>query len=281
MDLFETSGSRLRSLYEACKKVSIIDGATPAQVHRTMILEKILEKILLHDHSILLLLGPIPKQMQELDVSMIASAARNIMEAANLYFHLSQRGLSAEQVEARICVMVRNELVNEIDITEKLGVSRECFHSQVNHLYLDVSAKDFLKDPQFAQLPANAQAQVLSGRKPAFQMTSPGILKPDMESAVYNLFSNSLHGLHLGLSSNSVNKAPVFRNFFGADKLILISLLVSRIYTAHVVKDYLNLRKPLNSLLSPEEKALIKACMSTAELDEYLDQLRAEYERPL
>lgn len=92
--------------------------------------------------------------------------------------------------------------------------------------------------------------------------------------------SNSVHGLHMGLSSNSVNNAPGFRNFFSAEKVVLISLQVSRIYTAHVVKDYLNLRKQLNSLLDPEEKAMIKACMSAEDLDEYIDWLRSEYEKP-
>ena len=280
MNLFGNTYTKLQSLYAACRKISIIDAAKPARVHRTMILEKILEKILLHDHSILLLLGPIPDHMEELDASLIASATRNIMESTNLYFHLSQRGLSPEEVEMRISIMLRNETQNEIDITKKLGISQNSFNTQIRQWYFKKSAEDFREDPQFAQLPANVQAQVLSGRKPAFRMGSPQILQPDIESAVYNLLSNSVHGLHLGLNSNSLNYTLAFRNFFSTEKLILISLQVSCIYTAHVVKDYLNLRKPLNSLLTPEEKALIKECLSTAELDGYLDQLRVQYEEP-
>ena len=69
-----------------------------------------LEKILLHDHSILLLLSVVPEQIQELDVSLIASAARNIMETTNIYFHISQRGIDTDSIEFRVDTMVLNEI---------------------------------------------------------------------------------------------------------------------------------------------------------------------------
>lgn len=57
------------------------------------------EKMLLHDHSILRLTDVLSEQgAQELDVSLIASAARSIMETANLYFHMAQRKISPRSI---------------------------------------------------------------------------------------------------------------------------------------------------------------------------------------
>ena len=244
-----------------------------------MILEKLLEKILLHDNSILLLLRVIPERTPELDVSLIASAARNIMETTNFYFHLSQRGLDASNIEFRVETMVLNELYNEIDITKKFGFSQDCKHAQINNWYTKGALQRFQNFPQFLQLSENEKVQVLSGRKSTFQRKPPNILQEQMESAIYNLLSNSLHSLPLGLSNNSINRRPFFNNFFRAEQLLVISLQVSYIYTAHVVKDYLNLRKHLYSSLTQEERTRLKAYMSTTDLLNYIHTLSMEYEK--
>lgn len=110
-------------------------------------------------------------------------------------------------------------------------------------------------------------------------MKSPHILQEQMESAIYNLLSNSLHSLPLGLSNNSINCTPFFNNFFQPDQLLVIALQVGYIYTAHVVKDYLNLRKHLYSLLTEEEKKTLKSYMSTTDLVNFIHALSREYEK--
>lgn len=279
MNIFKVSLSKLQTLYSFSKKISIIDSAKRASTQRTVTLEKMVEKILLHDHSILLLLSVVPEKIQELDVSLIASAARNIMETANIYFYISQRGIDIDTIEFRVDTMILNEIYNEIDITKKLGFSQDCVHAQINHFYYNSAPKRFQKFSQFVQLSTNEQAQVLSGRKSTFQMKSPHILQEQMESAIYNLLSNSVHSLPLGLSNNSMNRALFFSNFFHAERLLVIALQVGYIYTAHVVKDYLNLRKSLYSLLTPEEKKTLNSYMSIADLENYIHTLRAEYEK--
>ena len=279
MNTFKVSLSRLQTLYSFSKKISIIDSTNRASTQRTMTLEKMLEKILLHDHSILLLLSVVPEQIQELDVSLIASAARNIMETANIYFHISQRGIDTDTIEFRVGTMILNEVYNEIDITKKLGFSQDCVHAQINHFYYNSAPERFQKLPQFTQLSTNEQAHILSGRKSTFQMKSPHILPEQMESAIYNLLSNSVHSLPLGLGNNSINRTSFFRNFFHTERLLVVALQVGYIYTAHVVKDYLNLRKPLYSLLTPEEKKTLNSYMSIADLENYIHILRAEYEK--
>lgn len=127
MNIFQVSLSRLQTLYSFSKKISIIDSAKRASTQRTIALEKMLEKILLHDHSILVLLSVVPKQIQEFDVSLIASAARNIMETANIYFHISQRGIDTDTIKFRVETMALNEIYNEIDITKNLASHRIVF----------------------------------------------------------------------------------------------------------------------------------------------------------
>ena len=70
MNIFQVSLSRLQTLYSFSRKISIIDSAKRASTQRTIELEKMLEKILLHDHSILVLLSVVPEQIQEFDVSL-------------------------------------------------------------------------------------------------------------------------------------------------------------------------------------------------------------------
>lgn len=110
MSILKDSLTRLETLYSFSKRVSIIDSAKRATTQRTILLEKMLEKILLHDHSILFLLSVIPAQPLELDVSLIASAARNIMETTNIYFHMSQRGIDTSSMEFRVETIVLNEI---------------------------------------------------------------------------------------------------------------------------------------------------------------------------
>ena len=110
MSILQDSYVKLKNFYSFSRRISLIDSAESARVQRTMLLEK----ILLHDHSILLLLSTIPDQTSELDVSMIASAARNIMETTNIYFHISQRGIDTSALEPRVETMVLNEIYNEI-----------------------------------------------------------------------------------------------------------------------------------------------------------------------
>ena len=71
----------------------------------------------------------------------------------------------------------------------------------------------------------------------------------------------------------------IFSSFFHEERLLVIALQVGYIYTAHVVKDYLNLRKPLYSLLTPEEKKALNSYVSIGDLENYIHTLRAEYEK--
>ena len=280
LDFYPDSLNKLNILYSFSKKISIIDGAKPATNRRTEILEKTVEKILLHDKSILTLLFSLASNsINEIDVSLIASATRNIMESANQFFYVSERGLSTEELNFRMDIMHRNEVVNIIDIANKLGFSQNCFRAGLDKGYLDHLNNEFKESAKYLELKNHEITHILSGRKPTFQAKPIRILENEIESAVFNLLSNSVHGFRLGLVSNSFNKTSAFHNFFNTEQLLVLSLIVSRIYTAHVVKDYLDLRKRLYSLLEPNEKSLLKSYMSCDDLSSYIQVIRSQYEK--
>ena len=129
--------------------------------------------------------------------------------------------------------MVLNEIYNKIEITKKLGFSQNCEHAKINTWYFRSAPQRFQKFPEFVQYSKNEKNQIVSERKPAFQIKSPSILQEQAESAIYNLLSNSVHGLPLGLGSNSINYTYFFHSFFKAEQLLVISLQISCVYTAY------------------------------------------------
>lgn len=279
--MIKTVYRELNVLYEIVKKVTIISGSPRAGSLRTLQLEKIVEKVVLHVRSILLLIDGNRGCFEEWDVALIASAARNIMDSVNLYFHIAERGISEDQKQLRFFTLYINGQRNTESIANKLGFSKDCERVDIEKFCFKQLLEEVKALPSFIALTSDEQAQVLSGCKAAFRLQSPGILDLNTESAVFNLLSNSIHGLFVGLGNNSINANGVFSGFFGVIRLMIVSLLIARLYTARMVKDYLDLRKKLYRLLNAEEKQMLKNFCSSDDLDTYLQQIRTEYESPI
>lgn len=272
---------QLNVVYEIVKKVTLISDSPRAGNLRTLQLEKIVEKVVLHVRSILLLIDGNRGCFEELDIALIASATRNIMDSVNLYFHIAERGLSEDQKQLRFLTLYINGQRNSQSIANKFGFSNDCERIAIEKFSFNRVLEEVEALPAFMSLTSDKQAQVLSDCKAAFRLHSPGILDLNTESAVFNLLSNSTHGLFVGLGNNSINASCLFVGFFEVIRLITISLLVDRLYTARMVKDYLDLRKKLYRLLDVEEKQLLKKYCSPNDLDTYLQQLHVEYESPI
>ena len=69
LEIYPESLEKLCKLYWFSKKVTMIDGVKPAATSRTKISEKIIEKILLHNRSIIHLLSLATQHIQEVDIS--------------------------------------------------------------------------------------------------------------------------------------------------------------------------------------------------------------------
>ncbi len=265
---------------------SIGEKITPINSHyvkragalRTLQLENIVEKMVLHGKSIVYCFLKGKENINELDISLIASATRNIMDITNLYIHISERKIGHDEIELRFNTMFLNGLINLQDIYDKLNFSKTCFHARLESGTILHTRETIKNSSSFKSKEKPVQDQILSGRKAAVKVTPHRILNKNIESAIYNVLSNSVHGLFIGLGSNSVNNNVFYNNFFTAIRLLTLSLQTAVLYISFVVKDYLDLRKRLYSELSPEEKSLITELKSDSAVLSYIDELRSEFE---
>ena len=106
----------LNELYNIGKKVSLVSGSKRATTIKSAQAEKVVEKVLLHCNSIIKLFNVGQNEYSELDIALIASATRNIMDAANIYFYISERGISAEESNFRYNLQLLNYNKNIKDI---------------------------------------------------------------------------------------------------------------------------------------------------------------------
>ena len=117
----------LQELYDIGKKISLIDGNERATTIRAAQAEKVVEKVLLHCGSILKLLSLDKGNYADLDIALVASAARNIIDSANIYFYVSERGISEEEVKFRYNLQFLNYDKNIKNIFGKLNFSLTSF----------------------------------------------------------------------------------------------------------------------------------------------------------
>lgn len=270
----------LKTLYAIGKKLTPIDGVTPprAQALRTLQLENMVEKIVLHGGSMLACFQRGKENINELDISLILSAARNIMDSTNLYFHISQRGIGKDEIELRFSTLFINARFNLQDIYSKLNFSDTCFRARIESGSIEKITKEIKASPAFAAKSSAVQAQILAGRRAAVDVQPHGILDKNIESALYNLFSNSVHGLFVGLGNYSLSANPLYTNFFSAFRVLTLAFQTTVIYTAYVLKDYVNLRKRLYRHLTEEEKKALLTLKSTQALTNYLSLLKTDFE---
>lgn len=274
-DIFE-SYNELKQLYNAGKKVSIINTGITISSIRSTHLEKIVEKTLLHCKSIISLVEGSRKNHKELDVALAASAARNIIDCTNLYFYLAERKISPEQMNLRFDAMYINQVENETDICKKLDYKMGDYKSTLTMSAINRCKNEIMGMPSFICLSDKEKARVLSGK---ILFRENNIIGKRIESALYNLFSNSIHSLYIGLGNNSLTNSCLYNTFFSTDILLAFTLYISIIYTANILLDYLNLRKRLYKLLSKDEKMLIKRLKSPEKLLAFVDELRGVYQK--
>lgn len=234
-------------------KVSLSELGITSRTFNTMYLEKLFDKISLNFHSMIRLSREIPEN--KLDIGTLASCARNIMESTNIFYYFSTAFSNKELLKFRHMIYGLNGTRNSDDIMEKLDISWDDpfgfgeFGRQSEILIIK-------ENEYFKSLSADDKKSALSGSKRFYDMKSPRIVDENIESACYNLFSNSIHSLYGGISSNSLN--PSYFNS-KTDSVFLLSLAfeISSIYYANVIKEYLKKRHQLRKHLSPDEQETV------------------------
>lgn len=276
-----TNNSRIRleelkELYDIGKKVSLITENKRATTLRAAEAEKIVEKVLLHCNSIIKLFCIGLNDYTELDFALIASAARNIMDCGNVYFYISERGISEEEVNFRYNLQLLNYDKNIKDIFQKFGFRLDSFKMRL----IDFGfVKEEIKNSSiYLKASNNEKSMILSG-KHFFKRKRIGIFSQDLESAIFNMLSNSVHSFYIGLSNNSIKTPGVFASYIDSLMLCIVSIETALIYTANILNDYLLLRRQLSRKVTKEERDKIKRLMSTEYLNDYLDNQKSEFDK--
>ncbi len=125
------------------------------------------------------------------------------------------------------------------------------------------------------------QSHILTGSKPTYKRGDIGILEKDVESGLYNIFSSSIHSLYMGLGTSSIRHSLVYNGKITGIMILELSIETAIIYTAHVLKDYLNLRKRYYNHLSDNDKSDLKELMGCEDLNILLDSYREEFSKNL
>ena len=125
----------LNHIYGIGYKISPIGCDMRAGALRTLLLEKYVEKMLLHTNSIINLFQEIDHDKQEyelFDISLIASAARNIMETANMYCYFSERKITQDELEFRHRIAALNEYISNHHYIAHFPKSQDLYPGNVH-----------------------------------------------------------------------------------------------------------------------------------------------------
>ena len=268
----------LKELYEIGKKVSLITENKRATTLRSAEAEKIVEKVLLHCNSIIQLFCIGLKDYTEFDFALIASAARNIMDCGNVYFYIAERGISEEDVNFRYNLQVLNYDKNIKDIFRKFDFPMNSFKMRLNDF--GFIREEIKNSSIYLNASNNEKSMILSGKQ-FFKRKRVGIFSQDLESAIFNMLSNSVHSFYIGMSNNSTKTPGVFASYIDSIMLCIVSIETTLIYTANILNDYLLLRKQLNKKVEKEERDKIKRLMSTEYLINYLNIQKNEFDKEI
>lgn len=258
----------LQKIYDIGKKISLIDQNKRATTIRAAQAEKVVEKVLLHCGSIVKLLSIDKEDYAELDIALVASAARNIIDSANIYFYVSERGISEEEVNLRYNMQILNYYKNIKNIFGKLDFSLTS--SRMRLIDAENIRNEIKNSKIYLQADSNERSLMLSGKQ-FINKPDMKILDYNIESGIYNLLSNSTHSFYIGLSNNSLSKSGIFASYIDFIMLAIIAVETAIIYTANIINDYMILRKKLGKKLSENERVIVKSLMEPDYIYEYLE----------
>ena len=267
---------QLKELYNIGKKVSLlVENKKPTTI-RSWQAEKVVEKVLLHCNSIIKLFAIGMEDYSELDIGLVASASRNIMDAGNIYFYITERGISEEEVEFRYNLQSLNYEKNIKDIFKKLDFPMDSFWIRV--LDSHSAAEEIKKSSIYVKADNNGKSSILSGKQ-LFNKKPVGIFDRELESAIYNILSNSIHSFYIGLSNNSIQRSGIFASYIDSVMLSIIAVEVAIVYAAHIINDYLLLRRQLSKKITDGERDKIRELMDIGYLSDYLEAKRNEFRK--
>lgn len=247
---------------------------------RSYFSEVIYEKSLLNANSIINL---IPNSNQDnyeeaqkyLDISSVASLSRNLIEIHNVFNYMCERGISSDEFEFRFYLFSYHQHLSSEKIIATLGIPKSTGY--LAGYGLSYSQNMLLNNSIYISLSDGLKKEIQKGKKPFFfdrvqKRHSP--ISKEIESGIFNLLSNSVHSLPIGLFNNSSYPGD---SHLDRSNLAFIALETSILYFSSVALRYIKLRNKLSKILTSEDVFFIKEMTQNDNLMSWIKQ-RADLE---
>ena len=260
--------SSLETLVTACESLESGSKRVRPLSVRTHYAAAYFAKATLHGRSICSLLGEI-KARRYADVAGICALARSLIETHNVFLYLVESGIGADELELRVTLAQLNQAVDLIRISEALEWGSE------DTIFWQSAARDHARgvlesNCSFQALGEKERAHLLRGKSPylkgRFKGTGP--VKPEVESAAYNLFSHNVHAYGLS-SSYAGSETPA-----GSANTLFLAVEMSCIYLANLVLRYRAVRPKAVPNLSNEATQQISETLALTYLTHWQDSWR-------
>ena len=231
--------------------------------------EALFEKATRHAHSMCLLIRHL-RRTPSPDVAGISLLARAVIEARNAFAYLIERGITDDEFNLRLWLLLLNHSIDAGQIYARL---QQRDSRSMNEVAVRVSRATLRGNPVFGGFNEKQREQLLKGRTPylrgRYKGRSP--VERSVESALYNLFSHSTHSFSLSLPGVSGGGD---RALTGPRSTFFLAVEISIMYLCDMAKGYKALRARATGELTGEELMLIEEAASGRHLNEWVAYLQ-------
>ena len=122
----------------------------------------------------------------------------------------------------------------------------------------------------FNSLDEPVRNQLLKGKKPYYwrvKKRNKHLVLRELESALYNYFSNSIHSFPLGIHYSSQYIKGQHLNLYS---LYFLSIEAMIIYLASTIRSYLKLRRKYSRHITRDESTFVMDCISDRFIQDWI-----------
>lgn len=219
--------------------------------------QTLFEKGCLHAETLAMLVRA-SKHKKEVDIGSICAISRIIIETHNKFFYLTESNISSSEFQFRQDLMLLNA---DVDL-EKISISPQSHENCDSYIQTlrAMKVESLQSNPIFGQFDKKTQSKLLKGKTPCLMERYKGKkpLSIATESALYNLFSHSIHSY--GLSGRySVQCSPA-----GYINSVILAVESTLIFLGSMTKRYTALRPRTIGQLTQEQKEIITLSLTTS-----------------
>jgi hypothetical protein len=211
------------------------------------------------------------EQERDVDVSVLASIARMVIESHDALLYFTQRGLSVEEQDFRLTLYEYHSSFESAAVLDRLGIPSDHHWNDffVRENKCALSQKSF-----FQGLPAKEQKMLLEGRKAYYwrgQRPKPKFISESHESALYKLMSNHVHTFPLGATF----RFGPSESIFGKSCIAFFALEAIVMYSAATILAFASFRVKVGQVLSAADKKYLRDVLEKRTLANWLSQASA------